>query len=161
MSSALQSNPWVWTKQSTAFFFCLSNVKRHKRRPRLPFLLLFFSETKYPLTLLHSSLVHSSFSSGSFFPLTSPRPQPYICTMAQDSSDVAPNPSAASTAIHIDSTLNIIPPQSKVELQGFDKIREKLKPLLLYVVSFAQFLDIGTIHALFFRPIRSFSTLAH
>lgn len=63
--------------------------------------------------------------------------------MAQDSSDVVPNPSAASTAIQIDSTLNIIPPRPKVEPQGFDKIREKLKPLLLYIVSMAQFLDIG------------------
>ncbi|KAG0024581.1 hypothetical protein BGZ81_007640 [Podila clonocystis] len=63
--------------------------------------------------------------------------------MAQDSSDVVSNPSAASTAIQIDSTLNnIIPHQPKVELEGFDKIREKLKPLLLYIVSLAQFLDI-------------------
>ncbi|KAF9337389.1 hypothetical protein BG006_005016 [Podila minutissima] len=62
--------------------------------------------------------------------------------MAHDSSDVVPNPSAASTAIPIGSTLNIIPPQPKVEPQGFDKIREKLKPLLLYIVSLAQFLDI-------------------
>lgn len=77
--------------------------------------------------------------------------------MAHDSSDVVPNPSAASTAIQIDSTLNIIPPQPKVEPQGFDKIREKLKPLLLYIVSLAQFLDIGKIHYSFFfcRSIRS------
>ncbi|KAG0346792.1 hypothetical protein BG004_000779, partial [Podila humilis] len=37
---------------------------------------------------------------------------------------------------------NVVAPEVKVELQGLDKIRQQLKPMLLYVVSFAQFLDI-------------------
>lgn len=170
---SIQSLGLGQTNQQRSFCLCLSNAKRHKRRPQHP--PVFYSSSSLNT---HSLANHSPYptpqSSVSLFFLFSfylpsqhplpapPRPHnPHIFAMAQDSSDVAPNPSAASTAIQIDSTLNIIPPQPKVELQGFDKIREKLKPLLLYVVSFAQFLDIGTIHVLFFRSIRSFSTLSH